>query len=159
VLEKALVIGGAGIVTAVLFGLIIRRQLPPKKRATPNRYRPNRKRPAATRARAKKKATRKRRRKVAKGKVIMVGKGQKKRPFGRTAPLKKYRKKGWVRRSQYAWPDGYMYPVGDAKHCRNASSRFAQNKSAYPMSVRRTIAKNINKCKKKFGIGGEDVKP
>lgn len=90
---------------------------------------------------------------------MTVGKGQKKRRFGHHIPPKKYRRMGAVRRSQYAWPAGYKYPVHSAKYTRAAASRFAKHKTDYPMSVRRTIAKRINQAKRKFGIGGPPVKP
>ena len=93
-----------------------------------------------------------------KGEIITVGRGKKSRRFGHKAAPKKYREMGAVSASQYAWPQGFKYPIHDAAHVRSAASRFAQQKSRLPMKVRKVIAKNINQAKKRFGIGGKPVR-
>lgn len=75
------------------------------------------------------------------------------RRIGRARAPKKYRKLGAVRASQYAWPQGYMYPIHDAKHTRAASARFAKWKRRYPKYMQRVIAKRIDTAKQRFHIG------
>jgi hypothetical protein len=89
------------------------------------------------------------------------------RKFGHKIPPKKYRQLGATRPDDYAWPKGYMYPVVfrtktgrikpsvSRKKIRAAASYYGKNKNQYPPAVRRTIARNINKAKKRFGIGGK----
>lgn len=91
--------------------------------------------------------------------------------FGRCAPPKKYRDKGARRASDYAYPAGYQYPLvfrtrsGKVKpkltrsHIRAASARFAKYKRRYPPAIRRQIAKRINQAKRRYGVGGQIVKP
>jgi len=74
------------------------------------------------------------------------------KPFGHHIAPKKYRKLGFTKPGHYAWPYGYSYPIGDAKHTRLASQRFSMHKSRYPKFVRDTIARRINTAKKYFGI-------
>lgn len=93
------------------------------------------------------------------GKVITIGKGKKARRWGHTIAPKKHREKGATRQSQYAWSEGFKYPIYDARHARAAQAYFARFKFDLPMNVRREIAKNINAAKKRFGIGGKPVVP
>lgn len=104
--------------------------------------------------------------KVGKIKTIKGG-----RRFGHQLPPKKYRTKGARRPSDYAWPEGYKYPLffrsasGRIKpevsraHTRSAASYYARNRHLYPATVRRTIARNINRAKAQLGIGGKPAKP
>ncbi|MHC4984855.1 MAG: peptidoglycan-binding domain-containing protein [Planctomycetota bacterium] len=166
--EKLVMVAGAGLGVLLLVGLAAGGRKRQTARLTPNRRR-RRKRRRARANRASPKKSKSRRRKAAKsypkGKAIVLRKSKtgrtlkKGKRWGRLQPAKKYRRRGMVRKSQYAWPDGYMYPVASKKFCKAAASRFGQNKKRYPMHVRRTIAKNINKCKKRFGIGGPPIKP
>ena len=87
--------------------------------------------------------------------------------FGHKVPPKKYREQGARQPSDYAWPMGYKYPLvfrtsdgkvklgTTRKRIRVASSYYAQHKSRYPKRVRQQIAKNINRAKKRYGIGGK----
>lgn len=96
------------------------------------------------------------------GKIVDVKGG---RRFGHKIPPKKYRQKGARRPSDYAWPEGYKYPLvfRDAsgkvkpeltrKHVRAAASYYGRYKDSYPPKVRRTIHRNINRARKRFGVG------
>ncbi len=97
--------------------------------ATPNRRRGSRKSPKA-------------------GRLPRV----KGKPFGHHVAPKKYRRLGFSKPGHYAWPYGYSYPIGDAKHTRLASQRFSMHKSRYPKFVRDTIARRIDRAKRYFGI-------
>ncbi len=68
---------------------------------------------------------------------------------GRTKPPKGYPKK----RSQYAFPEGYMYPINTRQRVRTAASRFGKYKRRYPAAVREKIAKRLDAAKRHFGIG------
>jgi hypothetical protein len=104
----------------------------------------------------------------ATGEVITLKDGSR---FGHTIPPKEYRTQGATRKSDYAWPEGYKYPlvfrrrdgsVDHAKsqrHVRSAASYFARYKDRYPPRVRREIAKNINQAKKRFDVGGKPATP
>lgn len=97
------------------------------------------------------------------GKIIEV-KGA--RRFGHRLPPKKYRDQGARRPADYAWPAGYKYPLVfrtasgrikpalSRKRIRAAARYFGKSKHLYPPQVRRTIARNINAAKRRFGIGG-----
>lgn len=101
------------------------------------------------------------------GKIIDLKSGDR---FGHKIPPKDYRNAGARRPSDYAWPDGYKYPLifrdksgkirpeKSRRHVRAAASYFARYGDKYPPKVRRTIARNINKAKKRFGIGGKPAK-
>lgn len=101
------------------------------------------------------------------GKIIETPSGAR---LGHRVPPKKYRRKGARRPQDYAWPAGYKYPLifrtktgklkgkETRKHIRAASSYFARNKHRYPPAVRREIARNINRAKKRYGIGGCPVR-
>lgn len=96
------------------------------------------------------------------GKVVDVKGG---RRFGHKIPPKRYRQKGARTASDYAWPDGYMYPLVfrtstgkikpqlTRKHIRSAASYYGKNKDKYPPRVRKTIHRNINRARKRFGVG------
>lgn len=81
-----------------------------------------------------------------------------KRRLGHGTPPAKYRRTGATKPSDYAYPEGFMYPIHDAKHVRSAASRFAQYKSKLPPTVREKVAKRINQAKKRFGIGGGPIR-
>ena len=71
----------------------------------------------------------------------------------RCGPPKKYRRLGATRRSQYALPECFMYPIMDARHVRTAASRFGKYRRRYPKHVQQTIARRIDTAKRRFGIG------
>jgi hypothetical protein len=73
-------------------------------------------------------------------------------PVRRKSAPKKYRATGATQRRHYALPSGYSYPIHDRKHVIRAKGRFTQHKWRYSMDVRRTIAQNINKAAKRFGL-------
>lgn len=140
-----LVVGGALVVVAGVAALS-----GGGKKRTASSYTPNRR----TRGRKMRRNLRGARRKAAQrrargGKVVKLKGG---RRFGRGIPAKKYRKKGFVRKSQYAWPAGYMYPIGDYKHCKSAVSRFQKHKVRYPPRVRKVIAHNLLVCAPRVGM-------
>jgi hypothetical protein len=93
------------------------------------------------------------------GRTMEVGESGKKRRIGHGTPPKKYREMGATKPSDYAWPEGFMYPIHDAKHVRAAASRFGKYKASYPLKMRQTIAKRLNAAKKKFGVGGKPATP
>lgn len=114
------------------------------------------------------KTVRGKRRRAKRGKIMTVKGG---RRFGHQSPPKRYWKQGARRASDYAWPKGYKYPLVfrtktgkvrpqvSRRRTRAAASYFARNKHLYPVTVRRTIARNINKAKRKLGIGGKPATP
>jgi hypothetical protein len=159
-LEKgAIVIGGvavAGLLLMSIFG----GYAPNKKRYKPNLSRGERARVMDAKPGSYVKVGKKR---YKVGTITTVKGGRK---FGHKIPPKKYRQLGATRPDDYAWPKGYMYPVVfrtktgrikpsvSRKKIRAAASYYGKNKDQYPLAVRRTIARNINKAKKRFGIGG-----
>jgi hypothetical protein len=160
--KAAVVVGGASIVGLIVYAVVAA--------SRPRRYRPNLS--AAERARVKEArvgsqvTVGSKRYKI--GKIIKVKGG---RVFGHKVPPKKYRDKGARRQDDYAWPAGYKYPVVfrtktgrikptlSARRTRAAAAYFGKNKHLYPPAVRRTIARNINRAKKRFGIGGKAARP
>lgn len=104
----------------------------------------------------------------APGKIVVLASGAR---FGHRSAPKRYRKAGAVRPSDYAWPQGYKYPLvfrtpdGQVKpgptrrHIAAAARYFSRSKRLYPASVRRVIARNINIAKSRYGVGGERVAP
>ena len=70
-----------------------------------------------------------------------------------TAP-KEYRKGGATKRSAYADPSRYKYPVNTAGHARAALSYFSKpkNHGIYSSSDRKSIARRIVRAAHKFGI-------
>jgi hypothetical protein len=87
----------------------------------------------------------------------------------RCSPPKKYRQKGATARSDYAFPECWMYPIRfragrkvrvrlTKKHIRVAAGRFGKHSRRYPIAVRRRIAKNIQKAKARYGIGAARVR-
>ena len=76
---------------------------------------------------------------------------------------------GAKRPSDYADPEHYKYPLvfrgpsgkvnvkRTQSHIRSAQSYFAKHKQKYPMATRRKIARNINKAKSQYGVGGRAV--
>lgn len=134
------------------------------------RYKSNRvtRRSSAAARKAIKTKVRGERGRVKRGKIITLNSGKR---FGHVVPPKRYWKMGARRQSDYAWPEGYKYPLvfrgptGKVNrkrtqvHIRSASSYFGRNKRKYPMNVRRKIARNINKAKKQYGVGGKVIRP
>lgn len=102
------------------------------------------------------------------GKIITLSGGDR---FGHKVPPKKYRDAGAKRKSDYAWADGYKYPLVfrtsagkvkldlTQKRIRAAASYFGRNKARYPLHVRKEIARNINRAKRRYGIGGKPATP
>lgn len=89
--------------------------------------------------------------------------------WGRKSAPKKYRKLGATMPQDYAYPQGYKYPLifhkgkkvdwGETrKHIIRAKGRFTQYKHRYPASVRRTIAKNINRAARFYSKGNPEGK-
>lgn len=105
---------------------------------------------------------------AATGKIVTLPSG---RRYGHLKPPKEYWGQGARRKSDYAWPAGYGYPLvfrtktGKVKPQRTRSAiraaarYFGKNKDRYPPKVRGTIARNINQAKKRYGIGGEPASP
>lgn len=67
----------------------------------------------------------------------------------RCKPPKGYPK----RRSVYALPECWMYPLDNKKRVRTAAARFGKHKRRYPKSVQRRIAGKIQAAKRRFRIG------
>jgi len=69
-------------------------------------------------------------------------------------PPKKYREGGATKRSDYAVPDEYKYPIDTEKHVRAAISYFSNPKNAgkYSVSKQKTIWARIRRAAKKFKI-------
>lgn len=164
----ALGIGGLAVVGILVAALTIPKKRPmrpmsPKTmpmpmRATPNKKRASRKQKKNFVAKASAKSVKSKPRRGP-GKIITIGKGKSARRWGHTIAPKKHREKGATKMTQYAWSQGFKYPIYDARHARAAQSYFARFKHDLPMNVRREIAKNINAAKKRYGIGGKPVKP
>lgn len=79
-------------------------------------------------------------------------------------PPKKYRRKGATARSDYAFPECYMYPIRfrkkgkvqhqlTAKHIRAAASRIGKFGRRYPPAVRKRIKGRIQAAERQYGIG------
>lgn len=67
---------------------------------------------------------------------------------------------GWVmRRADTGEVVARKYPMFDDRGVKMASSYFDENRSNYPMAVRRQIARNIMKQASVFGVGLEDLHP
>jgi len=145
--EKLLVVAGGALVALSLFALIggTTAFATSKRKA----YQPNRRKRRARKNLRRATKVRRRRRAPADGKILTLRGG---RRFGRGIPAKKYRKLGFVRKSQYAWPAGYMYPIGDYKHCKTAVSRYQKYKGSYPPAVRKVIAHNLLVCAPRVGM-------
>lgn len=93
--------------------------------------------------------------------------------YGHLTPPKDYYDKGARRPDDYAGGNLYVYPlifrtktgkvnrVATKKHIRAAQSYFAREstKTRYPIWLRKRIARNINRAKKKYGIGGKPASP
>jgi len=58
-----------------------------------------------------------------------------------------------IRKSDFALPDCFMYPVYDAQHTRAAAARFSRFGRRYPPSIQREIGRNIDRARRRFGIG------
>ena len=62
--------------------------------------------------------------------------------------------KGYPRkRSAYALPECFMYPVNTKKRTRTAAARFGKHARRYPKRVKATIRQRIDRAKKRFHIG------
>lgn len=87
----------------------------------------------------------------------------------KSAP-KRYRELGATRASDYAWPEGFKFPLvfrtksGSVKkkltekHIRAAASRCGQYCAHYPPKVRATIRRNICAAAAKYGVDVSDCK-
>ena len=90
--------------------------------------------------------------------------------WGSPRPPARYRRLGAVRASDYAFPERFKYPLvfrgrggkvnyeRSRRHVWNAKTRFTQFKHRYPTAIRRTIASNINRAARRFGLA-PDVRP
>lgn len=99
------------------------------------------------------------RRRRARGLVRIGGK-----PWGGRRPPAKYRRQGATRASDYAYPDRFKYPLvfrgrggkvnreRSRRHVWAAKGYFTKYKRRYPMGIRRTIARNINRAARRFGL-------
>lgn len=69
-------------------------------------------------------------------------------------PPKAYRREGATKRSDYADPKRYKYPVHKAENVRNALSRFgdAKNREGYSSAEQKAIARRIIQAAKKHKI-------
>lgn len=67
----------------------------------------------------------------------------------RKKPPKGYPKK----RSAYALPECFMYPLNNKARVRTAAARFGKHKRRYPPAVRGKIAARLDRAKRKFHIG------
>jgi hypothetical protein len=106
-----------------------------------------------------------RRRRRARGLVRIAGK-----PWGGRRSPARYRRLGATRASDYAYPERFKYPLvfrgrggkvnyeRSRRHVCSAKTRFTQFKHRYPMGIRRTIARNINRAARRFGLR-PDVRP
>ena len=165
--KAAVVVGSAAVLGLIVYALV------GGKKATPNRrrrYKPNRRRRRRlTKAQAASlKKIRGKRGRAPTGKITTLKSGKR---YGHLKPPKRYWKMGARRPSDYADPEHYKYPLvfrnqdgtinrkRSKVHIRAAQSYFARNKRKYPPTVRRRIARNINKAKKRFDVGGKTVKP
>ena len=83
--------------------------------------------------------------------------------WGRKSAPAKYRRLGATRRSDYAYPDAFKYPLvfrtggrvdydTSRKHIAAAKGYFTKHKHRYQMAMRQVIARNINKAAKRFGL-------
>ena len=164
-------VGAAALVGWLLFSLVGSGQTATPNRRRRRRYKANRRLSTKRRQGAARKAVkskiRGKRSRARRGSRITLASGKR---FGHMIPPKRYYKMGAKKPSDYAYPEGYKYPLifhkgskiniaQTIKHIKNAKSRFAKDKRRYPMSVRREIARNINRANKRFHVGGKIVKP
>jgi hypothetical protein len=87
------------------------------------------------------------------------------RRFGHQIPPRRYWLMGARRPSDYAYPEGYRYPlifrdssgkVNRARtvaHIRAAKTYFSRSKHLYPKDIRRVIARRINRSSLRYGAG------
>jgi hypothetical protein len=155
--KGAIVVGGVAVVGLLVWALAGRGMRP---NYTPNLRRAERR--AIKKARPGR-AVRVGKRRYKAGKILTIKGG---RRFGHKIPPKRYRAQGAIHPQDYAWPQGYVYPLvfhdrkGKIKpalsraRTRAAARYFGKNKHLYPATVRRTIARRINAAKDRFGIGG-----
>jgi hypothetical protein len=66
--------------------------------------------------------------------------------------------------SDYAYPQGFMYPVvfrrsdgsvnaaRSRRHVASGKGYFTKHKRHYPVGVRRQIARNLNRAARRFGL-------
>ena len=148
--SKLMLVGGVGLVGGALLMSLLSKG---SYRSNPcGGYRSNR---GARRATA------------PKGKIRTVKGG---RRFGHKIPPKRYWGMGARRKADYGWPEGYKYPLvfrassgkvnlkKTKAHIRAAKTYFVRSKHLYPMAVRRTIARRINKANQRYGAGPTKVK-
>jgi hypothetical protein len=128
--EKGLIIGGAAIAGFMVVSLLTRQ---PSYQYAPNLVRGVKRSPSG----------------------IPIVKGKR---FGRSKPPPRYIREGASKRSDYAYPERFLYRIDDRSHTIHAKGRFEQYKRSYPMAIRREIAGNINKAARRFGLA-PDVTP
>jgi len=153
--QLAIALAGAATIGLLAYTLI----------PEPKRFSPNLRRTKGYR-RAKPARVRGKRSKASPGRIITLDSGTR---FGHTVPPKRYWEMGAKKKSDYAWPTGYKYPLvfrsggkinrsRTVAHIKSAKSFFSRSKKRYPPTVRRAIARNINKASRRFGVGGKVVK-
>lgn len=78
----------------------------------------------------------------------------KKKDKGPKKPPKKYRESGATKRSDYADPDNYKYPIDTEAHVRAALSYFSKpaNANKYSKSEQSKIWARIRAAAKRYGI-------
>jgi len=168
--KVAMGLGGAAIVGLIIYALVGGGNK--KKTYAANRrrrrYRSNRAKKYTSAQQKALKRIRGRRARAKTGKITTLKSGKR---YGHLKPPKRYYKMGAKRPSDYADPEHYKYPLvfrtnpgkvnikRTKAHIRAAQSYFAKHKRKYPMATRRKIARNINKAKKQYGVGGKVVKP
>lgn len=129
------------VVGSIALAMIGVRAIRTKTSYTPNK---SRKRPASRRKNVSKRKPSAKEQKDARKRTDYAVE-----EFGRSRPPKGYPKK----RSAYAWPEGWKYPINNKQRVRNAASRFGKHKYRYPPAVRAKIARRIDMAKKRFRIG------
>ena len=84
--------------------------------------------------------------------------------WGRASAPKKYRTLGAKHPSDFAYPSRFMYPVvfrrsdgtvnaaRSRRHVASGKGYFTKHKRCYPVGVRRTIARNLNRAARRFGL-------
>jgi hypothetical protein len=90
-------------------------------------------------------------------------------PSCRTHAPPKYAQLGFTRRSDYAYPECWMYPVGGPsfsgdpesarKHTRSAASRFGADRKNVPAADRAAVEKRIDLAKRRWDIGRDKHAP
>lgn len=153
-------IAGAAVVAGFFWGLAL--LISPKPKTGAGAYKANLRRKRRVSTQRRRARVSGKRARAPKGKIITI-KG--KRRFGHKLPPKKYWTMGARAKRDYAWPEGYKYPLvfrgpkgkvnvkKTKRHIASAKAYFKKSKHFYPPKVRRIIAKNINRASKRFNVG------